>query len=257
MADETVTEVTTTPETATPGGAEPPVETTDTTPATEKQGSEASIPKSRFDEVIAQRNQERAEKARLMAILEQRQQQPSQPTPADPDPEPDEAKYDDYPKYIRELAKWQGRQAAREAYAEERKRDEQQQAARTEGEKINQAWQNYKTKTAGESEDFHESARSMPLGEHLWIAVAKSENPAAVIKHLQANPAELARLNTLPVMDRLIEYGRLETKLAGSNGQPQVSQMPKPMKPVGSGKSGDKHPNDYTQDDVTRRLYPR
>ncbi len=220
-----------------------------------KQQPPATIPYERFSEKAREAAELKRVNQQLLQALGQGGVQQRQPqAPVDDDPEPKQEAFIDYEEWRDARSAWHGRKAGREAYQQERQKETQAQQVKTQAAELQKMQGNYQAKTAAEGADFHAAAQDLRLGDTLWAATMGSEIPGAIVKHFLANPAETQRVTQLPQWQQLIEFGKLETRLAGSNGQPaQVSKMPKPMTPVGSGKSGN---GEYTQDKVTAMLYP-
>lgn len=241
-------------------GTQPSAES-NPTPAPEiPQGSDY-IPKSRFNEVIAERNRERAEKAALMQMLQQRQQQaePQQPPQVNAPQPPKQEDFSNYEQYIEARAEFKAKQAAEQTWKAFQAQQQQQAQQQAEQARIQTAETNWAQKAYEASvkySDFTEKvSNSMPLTNAYAAAVLKASPMAGDLAyHLASNPDLVARLNGMHPIDAAAELGRVEGKLAGSPTPPKVSvsKAPKPISPVGTGKTPS--PSQY-RDDMTDQEY--
>jgi len=240
-----------------PEGAQPSVETTPPPAPEIPQGSD-SIPRSRFNEVIAGRNRERAEKAQLLAAMQQRQQ-PEQPKPANTPPKEED------------FANWQDFQDARSAYvADQRyearraqeKQAEQQQQEQSRAQSAEQNWIQKSSEAAVKYPDFDNKVNTAPPITNAYaLAVLKKADAAGDLAyHLASDHALIAKINAMHPLDAAMELGRIEEKLAGSKTPPKtsVSKAPKPISPVGSGKTPAARgfSNDMSQEDFNEQYKP-
>lgn len=220
-------------------GGDSPSETQEPAAGAAPQGVHSQqspmIPKYRFDEV---NHRAQAAEARLRDLLAQSQQQP-QSAPQAPKQE-DFATYEDY---IRADARFVAQQEARQAYAAERQRELQAAQAQAEQTRAQAAESNWSRKTSeglAKHPDFFEVIAQVRVNSHLEQLIKASAVGDELGYHLGKNKDVEARLNAMHPLDAAAELGRIEAKLQGAGGQPQakVSQMPKPMQPVGTGKAG-------------------
>lgn len=224
-------------------------------PPGDGQGTSHSVPLPVYLET---RNELKALKRQIESLQGGRSQQ-SQQQSQDTDPEPQEAQYSDYNEYVRAQARWEGRQAATQQFAKLSAQQAMQSQAQETARQRQQATEKYFRNTANEDAAFHEAAQDLPLGDFLWHQIMRSDNPGPVLKHFIANKAEAQRIGFLPPAEQLVVYGEIRAKLAGASGQPnKVTQMPKPMAPVGSGKSGAKqsYSDAMTQEDFNASFPP-
>lgn len=197
-----------------------------------------SIPKWRFDEVNHRAQAAEARLRELMAQSQQPQQQPAAPQAPKPEDFPT------YEEFIRADARFVAQQEAKQAYAAERQREQQASQQQTEQAREHAANLNWSQKTieaAQKYPDFYEKLSAAPMLHPILQAVLKPSQAAGDLAyHLAGQPETIARLNSMHPLDAIAELGRIEGKLQGSSGQAptKVSQMPKPMAPVSTGKAG-------------------
>ena len=242
---------------------------------------EAGKPKSkgvqkRIDELVKQREEERAEKLRLLAIVEQYQKQPPKQEEAqvDEDPEPLRPSRDPnaapevyeqaLAEYADQKAAWSARKAVKEALAEEAKKAEQREveakakaAQESYVARVNKAIEKYPDyKAVAESPDVQVS---MPMAQ----AIITSDHGPEIAYHLGKNPAEAARIAALPPVQQLVEIGLIVAKLTAPapkadsqppQPKPSVSAAPKPIKPLESkGETHVKTPDEETMEEYAAR----
>jgi hypothetical protein len=211
----------------------------------------------RIDELVRQREEERAEKLRLLAIIEgQSKPKPEVKPEAEEDPapqRPDRAAYTDPAAYESALADyadakaaWSAKTAVREALAEEgRKR--QEEAARQAQTAAQEAYNARVSKTAEKYADYKAVAESpdvqvsMPMAQ----AILQSEHGPDIQYYLGKNPAEAKRISSLHPLQQLVELGTIVAKLTATTSETPapaapatkpapVSAAPKPIKPLES-----------------------
>lgn len=221
-----------------PGGAQPASEPTVTTPPPDVAGSD-HIPRSRFNEVIAERNRERAEKAQLMAALQQRQQ--AEPNPQKPsNSAPKEADYENFQDFQDARAAYIADQRYEQRRMQERQAEQQQQE-QSRVQAAEQNWTNKAREAADKYPDFDQKINSAPPITNAYaLAVLKKADAAGDLAyHLAGDHALIAKINGMHPLDAAMELGRIEVKLAGSKTPPKqsVSKAPPPISPVGSGKT--------------------
>ena len=217
----------------------------------------------RIDELVKQREEERSEKLRLLAMLEARdkpEQPASQPVveeEAEP-VRPSRSAYTDPDTYADALAAWAEERASwgakrevKYVMAEERARaqEEQVQAAKFQ---VQQAYKGRVEKIVTKYPDYHEVAESpdvmvSPIMAH---AIVNAEEGPEIQYFLGKNPQEAARIINLNPALQLVEMGKLASKLsaqptaaaeaAAPAARPavsaaSVSAAPKPIKPLATG----------------------
>ena len=225
-------------------------------------------PKKRIRKLVAERNAERDETARLRAqidlLLKQSQAQPvqaadqTQAQPQSDDPQPKQDQYDDYAKYIEDRSAWASRQAVKEALAEAQKQatqaQQQQTAATRETELVTQAKALF-DKGTEEFDDFEEVAADpeLPVTEAMTAAMLASDIGHQVQYHLGSHPDEAARIAKLNPVQQVREMALLEASLSAPKAKPKkkTTSAPEPIKPVG-GKSA---PKSIDEDDISMDDY--
>lgn len=245
---------------ATPSeGTQPKIESIIPNPAPETQGSEPTIPYSRFQEV--NRRMREAE-----AALNQRNQQQQQPQQAQPveSGAPKEEQFETYTDYIRAEARYHAEKAADKRFNDLQTQQRQSWEQQQEQAKESKAGSNFVQKWAAEvSKD--PSLKTLPtdpvmeMPKSLAVLVMGSEVAGPLMAHLLRNPEETYRISSLPSHEAAYAIGKMESKLSGSTGQPtkKPSGNIPSLDPVGVGKGkGFKSADDMSQEDVLRRLYP-
>jgi hypothetical protein len=263
--DEPVDSSPTTTETpAEPTAQHPTPETTD------DKGSEPSGAEKRIQQLVAQREQERktAEQERtrreelereiekLRQPAAQQQQAPAglQAPVAPVAPEIDQ--YDDFSDY--EAAEKEYRQQERvyikdlakyELLTELQER-QQQEVQRRQQEEVHQrqatVQESFRAKIATAFEDDPDlryqpifADQTFPCTETMLNEVAISDDPVALMRHLNAHRDEAARIAALPPNQIARAIGRIEASFATAPPQPRtVSNAPEPIQPLGGGGSG-------------------
>ena len=213
----------------------------------------------RIDELVKQREEERSEKLRLLAMLEARER-PEQPV-AQPVVEeeaepvmPTRSAYTDPDTYAEALAtwakqsaSWAGKREARAMIESERARVQEDNLAAAKFQ-VQQAYKARVEKVVTKYPDYHEVAESpdvmvSPVMAH---AIVNSEDGPELQYFLGKNPAEAARILNLNPALQLVEMGELSFRLsapapaaaaapAAAPAAKPVSAAPKPIKPLASG----------------------
>ena len=200
----------------------------------------------RLDELVAQREEakrqveaERAEKLRLMAMLEAR----DTPKKAEPDvTEPVKPRREDYAdpehyteafvNYAAEFATWK---VTREFEAKQRVEHEARQQASIveQQEAVRKTYAGRVEKFKEEHADYTAVAESpdVKISIPMAHAITASDNGPQLAYHLGKNPAEADRIASLPPAMQLMELGKLEAKLTAKPVIP-VSAAPAPIKPI-------------------------
>ena len=210
----------------------------------------------RIDELVRQREEERAEKLRLLAIVEG-MNKPKDEAKTEDDTEPQRPVRDPnaapevYEQalldYADAKASWSARNEVQKVLAEEaRKAEEREQVAAQKAAqetyiaRVNKAVEKYPDyKAVAESPDV---TVSMPMAH----AIMTSEHGPEIAYHLGKNPQEAARIASLAPVQQLVEVGLIVAKLtaqvpapAAPAPKPPISAAPKPIKPLES--KGDTH----------------
>lgn len=207
----------------------------------------------RIDELTADKHAERQaaedlrrQNAELLAALRERTPQARQEG-VDPNAEPQKADYDDWEKYNRAVARWEARQEAiavaeavqqRNDYAARQYHAQQQEA------QLNHGFSQRQDEFAKARPDYHEkmaAASNVMIPASLGSAIKALPNGPAVALFMAENPqvAE-AVANQSPLMQGVV-LGNISAHVSTS----QVSNAPRPGKPVGgSGAGSDAPPAD-------------
>lgn len=205
----------------------------------------------RIDELVRQREEERARADRLEAAIMQQMQQrhpQEQPAPAPQFPDappipPDRYMYDTDTEYQQAVAQYQQENLAfvqgqiyrvqQEAQGQYQQQQRQQQIA--------QGLQGLVAKGAAAHPDF-QSVAFVPRGlEDVFVA---SENGAEIAYHLGKNPAELQRITALSPVQAAYEIAKLDAKLSAP--KPAATKAPAPINPVGGNTPAEKDPDKMT-----------
>lgn len=210
------------------------------------------IPKPRFDEVNQRMHNAEAELARLRNPA-QSQEQPKGP--------PTQDQFASYEAYVRADAAYHAVEAVRNDMKVQRQQEQQQDFQRRIVNRVSEAESNWVSKVSAASPATIQAIQAAPVSpvQSAWIQIQEADNNVAVAEFLSKNPTEMARINQMYPDQQAREIAKLDVKLAASGGPIQKPSATVPdLKPVGPGKgAGSKHPDQYTQDDVTARLYKR
>lgn len=198
-------------------------------PAAADEG-EADAPKpkktaqERIDEVTrARREAEREAEYWKAKALQSAQTQPAPAAQQQPQeggrPDPNDYEYGvNDPAYIEDLTDWKAEEAAHRVAI--RARHEERQRV---------ALENYETRARalfpeGKPSGLTAFERIETLPELVLEIVGQSDIGPKIAAHLGDNPADLARIARLPVVQQAIELGRLESRLAA----PKAKATPPP-----------------------------
>lgn len=223
-------------------------------PATQKQehsDPEEHLKKARggfqrrIDELVREREYERAEKQKLFDMLSKYQQPAQQATQqtatakAD-DGAPNLDNFDDYGKYLAAMARYEARQEH-----EALRKQEQELTAKAQHEKLvaeqhSRMVEKQKTlKTMTESAEkkypdffekvFNQSPDVMPITPIIGEAILESDIGQDVAYYLATHTSEAQRLAKLSPTAALREFGKIEATLE----KQQQSSAPKPITPIG------------------------
>lgn len=235
-----------------PGDAQSTSEPAATTPPKdEKAGSEPTIPLSRFNEVIRERNE-----------LRQRFQQPQQ-APQQPQQAPQAPKQEDFATYEEYLdARADFRAEAK--YNSLKQQDHQQAQVRQFQDRAQKSFSNFSQKLAeavAKDPTVQAIIDSAPaLRPDLQVNLGEFKDPVSLGKHLAMNPDLVYEMNNLPpdlAVQRMWSIGQ---SLAGSTTPPKtsVSKAPPPISPLGSGKTATSggYRDDMSQEEFNREFKP-
>jgi len=247
--------------------AEPPAkeevsatsETVDATAAPDAEKPKAKGVQKRIDELTRQREEERRARLateerleRALGLLETAMKGPpprveasgeSEPVEPDASKYTDQAAYNtDYRKYLKDLARHEGRQAAKEASKTER--EEQQKQAREErNRKVVESYNANVEKAREKYPDYDAVVYSdvVPFTSVMTDAIVNTDNGPDIAYHLAQNPQEVARIAKFPPARQLMELGLIAAKITEPKTLvppvSQVSHAPKPITPLSGSKS--------------------
>lgn len=207
----------------------------------------------RIDELTADKHAERQaaedlrrQNAELIAALQGRNPQ-ARAQGADPNAEPQKADYDDWEKYNRAVARWEAQQVALAVNERVQRQNNEQAQAWLRNQRESQLTQEFQGKQAEFAKvrpDYHEkmaAASDVMISESLGGAIRAMPDGPAVALFMAENPQVAESLNAVdPVMQGYV-LGKISSHISTS----QVSNAPRPGKPVGgSGSTSDAPPAD-------------
>lgn len=240
----------------------------------EKPKRRRADPKKRIRKLVAERNTERDENARLRAerdiLLRQLRGVQGAPQPAgqpqsqpqDDDPQPQQDQYTDYAQYLEDRSAWASRQEVKKTWAALQKEAvdtrQKQTAEAREAEVVTQA-RALADKGREEFEDFEEVAGdpTLPVTEAMTAALLASDIGHQVQYHLGSNPDEAVRISQLNPVQQVREMALLEASLLAPKAKlrKKTTNAPEPIKPVG-GKSAPKSIDEDSMDiDQYMKMY--
>jgi hypothetical protein len=226
-------------------------------------------PQARIDHVTWEREEARREAARLKAELDalraaqpatqEPPREPSRPAPqpaGDPtDPEPQEAQFDDYGKFVKAQARWEARQEFREQSRIAAQRAFVAQREQRQHQRLSSYAERMAAVATADPEFFtrlHPEVANLrptsllepgqapsPLND-LADEVLDSPHAALLLQHFSDHPDDLRRFQALRTRkDLLREFTKLETRVETASAgsvptTPVLSQAKPPIKPVGS-----------------------
>jgi hypothetical protein len=222
----------------------------------------------RIDELVRQREEEKAEKLRLLAMLEQREkpkQEPKEQSEDEPQRPSREAFADStafenaLADYADKKADWSARRAVQSALAEEAQKVEQRQFE--EARKASQeAYQARVTKATEKYADYNEVALSpnVTVTQAMAQAILHTEHGPDIQYFLGKNPEEAKRISSLNPAAQLVEMGLIAARLSAPAEKPQpkppVSSAPKPPKPLeAKSEQAAKTPDEESMDEYAAR----
>jgi hypothetical protein len=246
-----------------------PQQTPDGQPAGEPAKAEGETPEHRkasyrFSEMSKQLREAEKQAAYYRGLADAAQRGQNAPAPpieatpvAQADPEPDPAKYagkDFDPAYLRDVARWEGRQEAKrlheelkasqtretEAQARERAFEEGRQRFMEAREVQARAIEEQHPQYAGVvTEALDDIARMEPPNTpgRLIDVVTLTENPGWVAAALATKPELRRQILALPPERRALAIGKIDAQIsanlaAAQSAQPQAPQAPAPSAPV-------------------------
>jgi DNA primase len=197
----------------------------------------------RLDELTADKyaERQRAERAeqRLQQIEAERQQRQA-PQPQN-DGEPDQSKYDDYGKYLRDVARWEARQEAAQAAAQARQQWEAERQQETTAREVAATLHTFEqrreafAKATPDYDDVVESLSDVPMGPQnaaMVRTIMRRADSAELLYHMGKNPALAQQISRMHPEDQIAAVAELG--IAIRSKAPQASKAPPPGKAVGS-----------------------
>jgi hypothetical protein len=203
---------------------------------------------------LAERRAADLEAARTPKPEPTRETRPAPQAQGDPsDPEPQEAGFDDYAKYVKAQARWEARQEFKAQQTQARDRYEQEQTARLHQERADTYLKRIQTAVSKDPElltriapEVLELKPSIMLGPNerptgataIADIVMDAENPEALMLYFTEHPDDFQRLSTLHPIQVIREMGRLEARLDAARPAgtaptaPLLSQAKPPVRPV-------------------------
>lgn len=234
------------------------------TPATQEQSKEATTPNEqeeqrkvrggfqrRIDELVREREHERAEKQKLLDVLAKQagqQPQPQQPAgESKTEQAPTLEQFDSYEKYLAAHARWEAKAVFEEQRKADQARAEKEQAEAKQRETVEQQKRRVAEQSATlnkltvEAEkkypDFAEKvfdySGDLPISETIIeVALEAGATGMDVLYHLGTHHEEAQRIAKLSPAAQAREFGKLEVSLSK-----QTSGAPAPISPVAGKKA--------------------
>jgi hypothetical protein len=226
----------------------------------EPQRHDNSVPISRFNKVYAKQKEAERELASLREQLA-KQAQPKVEAP------PDIANYTDHGEYLKDVAKFEGIQAARTEFT---KLQEGQKASQQQTEiqaREASASEHYRKQLAeankkypGLSEALQNSPIIADISPETSLVIAESKLAGELTHFLLENPEEAAEIASMPASAATFAIRRIEKELSKAGNSipvPKVSKMTAPIAPVSAAKNTSKaRTADETIEEMTARLFP-
>lgn len=222
------------------------------TPATEEptgQPAEDKVPRGvgkrlaeltkRIDEGERRYEAEKAEKLRLLALLEGKKEPEAAPEETEP-VRPNKLDFTDPDSYERALLDYTEQRASfvakKEVEADRRAREAEERQRRND-EIVNKVQQDYEGRVAKAREkypDFEEIANTdqVRVTQLMIDAMRVSEQGPDLQYYFGKNPQEAQRISQLNAYGQLMELGKIEARLSQPPPKPNVSAAPAPLKPT-------------------------
>jgi hypothetical protein len=209
----------------------------------------------RIDELVREREYERAEKQRLHDLLArqtgQQTQQPQSESQAQQPPTLEQ--FDSYEKYLAAYARWEAKAVYEEQRQADQARAQKQQGETRQREIVEQqhraliAQQQALNKMTSDAErkypDFYEKVFEqppdvVPISSMVANAILESEQGMDVAYYLGTHPEDAQRIAKLSPTAQLREFGKLEVSLSKAQ-----SAAPAPINPIGGRQAGNELPS--------------
>lgn len=177
------------------------------------------------------------------------QQQPQTQKPAEKtvdnseDPEPNIDKYESLTDFYKDHSRWAARQEVKAFKKEQEEATKAESAKSAEKAKLTDFRKREEAfaKTAEDYQEIIEENSDYMVSPGLKEAVLASDHGPEIIYTLFKNKTELNRINSLSLVQQVLEIGKLEAKLSKSEQKTEVktkTAAPPPPKPVGTKSPG-------------------
>lgn len=134
--------------------------------------------------------------------------------------EPKEENYQDYKAYLRDLTKWEAKQASAEALKTDREAARSRETQQAGSEKVAKAWTEREKSFEATTKDYESVVAAFAedelqnLSREARMAIVESDVGPALLYYLAKNPEEAERIAELSPVRQSAELGKLETKVA-------------------------------------------
>lgn len=159
--------------------------------------------------------------------------EPKKDEPAPEDKEPKRDAFESYEDYQRALAKFEGRQAAREENAKN-EQERKQKTERESQEKLARTWQGKIEKAQTKLVDFEDVLEDEPdtldaiAGSPMRGFITESDIGPEIVYHLCKHPEEAKRIAALPAYKQAAEIAKIEEKLTAAPQKPAPDEEEDP-----------------------------
>lgn len=194
----------------------------------------------RIDELTRDKENERREKERLLALVEKltkgekHQDAGSDDVPA----EPTRDQFETFEEFIEARAEYRAQKAFDAKFQEYEQRNAQK-VQKEEGERVVSKWAERAEKFSESHPDFAEK-QLPPVTREMYTVILESEEGPAVAYYLSDHPEEAARIARLEPLGQAREIGKIEAKVASQQQKTSVktTTAPDPIRPVGARANG-------------------
>lgn len=235
-------------------------ELTDDEGGDEDQKPEEVKPKKKggFQKKLERKDREIEQLKQMLAQQQQPQtQKPAEKTVENSDDlEPDVEKYESLTDFYKDHSRWAARQEVKAFRKEQEERAKAESAKSAEQAKLSDFHKREDefSKAAPDYQEIIDENSDYMVSAGLKEAVLASEHGPEIIYTLFKNKTELNRINSLNLVQQVLEIGKLEAKLSKSEQKPEVktkTAAPPPPKPVGTRSPGKvvKDPSDMSPDE--------
>ena len=236
-------------------------------PSEDDKPKEAKGVQKRLNELVRQREEERSEKLRLMALLEKMTTQEPKPLEGTEPVPPEVLDYQDpeaFKKamigYTADYSKWAADKAVKAAQAESEEKS-QREALEREQKTLSDQYELKLSKVKEKYPDFDEVGRNPDVKVPWLVAegIRNSDSAGELQYYCGKHPEEAQKLFDLTPAQMLMELGKLEMKLTSpSVAAPTVSAAPKPIKPISAGtESSNKSDEEMSMDEYAAKVRTR